>query len=84
MEGPGRSSYSSSTRDAFSRNRADDHYYHDGKLAAPRRVLVAGRDFPESHLRVGGGQLFYLVPEVFAAVLIFVSDPPGDVVPGRD
>ena len=39
MEGPGRPRHFGSTRDAFSRHRADDHYYHDGELAAPRRVF---------------------------------------------
>ena len=39
VEGPGRSSYSGFVSDAFGRHRAHDHNYHDGKLAAPRRVF---------------------------------------------
>ena len=81
VEGPGRSRHFSSTSDASRGHRAHDHHHHDGELAAPRRVLVAGRDLFESHLRVGGRQFLHLVPEVFATVLIFVSDPSGDVVP---
>ena len=84
VEGPGRSSYSGTTSHSFSRHRIDDHRHHDGELAAPRRVLVAGRDLSEPHLRVGGREFLHLVPEVFAAVLVLIPDPSGDVVPGRD
>ena len=84
VEGPGRPRHFGFTRDASRGHRAHDHHHNHRKLAAPRRVLVAGRDLSESHLRVGGGQFLHLVPEVFAAVFVLIPDPSGDVVPGRD
>ena len=81
---PGRPRHFSSTRDASGHALTMIIIIPTRQTGGTSTVLVLYRDFPESHLRVGGGQFLHLVPEVFAAVFVLIPIHRAMWFQGRD